>query len=206
MVHALVPIKTLAEAKSRLAPLLSPDERATLALAMLADVLMALRATAAIARVSVVGGDTRALAVAHDYGANIIADDGELNAALARATATRFSEGARPLIVFADLPLATPAEFAQFVAHGQNTDVVLASATDGGTNALLAAPGLPLLFGSNSLTRHVHAAEHLAMRTTVVDLPGLSRDIDQPADLWWLAERGAATQAGRLAKTLLALV
>lgn len=204
MVHALVPIKSLTEAKTRLAPLLSPTDRVELALAMLADVLNALTATIVIGKISVISSDKQAATVAQQFGTELIRDNGELNAALTRAATACFNADARPLIVFADLPLATPAEFSQLVGYGNVADVVLARAADNGTNAMLTAPGFPLLFGSNSLVRHLHTAEQLGLHARVVDLSGLSRDIDQPADLWWLAERGATTQAGRFAKTMLA--
>ncbi|MBC8162805.1 MAG: 2-phospho-L-lactate guanylyltransferase [Roseiflexaceae bacterium] len=203
MIHALVPIKPLAEAKTRLATLLTPQQRRALALAMFEDVLAALVATPEVAAVSVIGGDALTRQQAEFYGARAVADPRALNQALTQAAAQTWARGQRPLIVFADLPLATPAELGELTAHNAVADIVLAGAPDGGTNAMLCAPTMPLLFGSGSLAHHLRAAEQRGLRAKVLDLPGLARDIDRPEDIWWLAEHGVATRAGRLAQSLI---
>jgi 2-phospho-L-lactate/phosphoenolpyruvate guanylyltransferase len=56
MLHAIVPMKSLALAKSRLAGLLDPPERRALALAMLEDVLRAAEMAPSISRTLVYCG------------------------------------------------------------------------------------------------------------------------------------------------------
>ena len=94
---AVVPVKERASAKERLAPMLRPEVRQALALAMLEDVLAALTATPGIAGLLVVTVDAEAGRLAASYGARLIeagARDGHTGAvdrggAAARRRGTR---------------------------------------------------------------------------------------------------------------------
>jgi len=66
MIHALVPVKTLLESKTRLRRLLPGSAVDRLAEAMLLDVLTALRDVPALARVVVVTPDAAVAAVARE--------------------------------------------------------------------------------------------------------------------------------------------
>jgi len=112
MLHAIVPVKSLALAKSRLSEMLDQGERRALALAMLEDVLRLLQATPVIARFGVVSRDTTVLRMAHRMGADRLIDHADdLNGALIQAATQYTQAGAQALLVLhADLPLATPEE------------------------------------------------------------------------------------------------
>lgn len=205
MLHALVPVKSLALAKGRLAPLLAPHERQQLVLAMLADVLAALHATPGVAAVSVLTSDARAADAARSCGAAVRPDHGHgLNGSLAAAAADLAAEGfGRMLVLFADLPLARPAELAALLAHP--SPVALAAAADGGTNAL-AAPlplGFPLFFGARSLARHQRAARTHGLGVATLHLPGLSFDVDRPEDALRLAAPHHAGAAAAQIRSIL---
>ncbi len=74
MLAAIVPVKALAIAKSRLANILSQAERRLLVQTMLADVLHALVATPAIARIGVISADADVLEQARRAGADMLAE------------------------------------------------------------------------------------------------------------------------------------
>jgi 2-phospho-L-lactate guanylyltransferase len=83
---ALVPVKAPGDAKMRLSPVLSPDERAALQRAMLSDMLAALSRAASLAGVAVISPDRDVAAVAGRHGAAFIAErpaTGDLNGAVA---------------------------------------------------------------------------------------------------------------------------
>lgn len=204
MIHALVPVKSLHAAKSRLSPVLALEERQQLVLAMLQDVLATLRAVPELASVSVVTADARVAAAALRAGAVVRAESAAgLNGALTNAAAEANRNGASAvLLLFADLPLATPAEIRALLRHRQHADVVLGAARDGGTNAMLVPVPLPmpLLFGAHSLQRHQHAARERGLCVATVQSAGLEHDIDQPEDVARLAGSGATTAAGCLAQ------
>ena len=64
---AILPVKEMAGAKQRLAPLLSPEERMALMQVMLRDVLTALSAARDLAGVALVTLDSWAQALAREY-------------------------------------------------------------------------------------------------------------------------------------------
>jgi 2-phospho-L-lactate guanylyltransferase len=57
---------------------------------------------------------------------------------------------------------------------------------------------VPLRFGENSFFPHLGAAEACGIRPTVVHLPGLALDIDNPEDLAKFARLGSHTRTGAL--------
>lgn len=207
MLHALVPVKPLHAAKTRLAALLGPQQRRDLALAMLADVLAALAAAPELAGVTVISRDAAALALAAERGAQTMLDAApDLNGALAQGARGLAAHGAGALLVLpADLPLVTPSDIALLAAAlGPAPAAALAPARDGGTNALLAAPpaALPFLFGPASLASHQAAARDMGVAVRLVRSAGLALDIDLPDDLLALARAPGATAAQRLVRQL----
>ena len=66
MAHALVALKSLDQVKTRLAPLLTPDERSALARAMAADVLVTLVGHPGLERVTLITDDPAAAALAQE--------------------------------------------------------------------------------------------------------------------------------------------
>lgn len=207
MLTAIVPVKKLSSAKARLSSLLSQAERRDLVLAMLEDVLDALRAARSVERVGVISADPVVLGRAAGLGAEALIDGAaNLNGALAQAAGHYAALGASGVLVLpADVPLVTHAEIEALVATlGRGPGVALVPARDGGTNALLARPplALPFLFGSDSLERHREAARARALHAHLFRGDGLALDVDRPDDLLQLAERAGETMAQRLAREL----
>src|ERR1700726_2820192 len=118
-VWAVVPVKELDRAKERLAPVLPPEQRRALMLAMLEDVLTALAATTGLSGLAVVTVDAAACRLAARYGARIIetgARDGHSGAVAAAARLLAAEECPGMLTLPGDIPLVTPAEIAQLLA------------------------------------------------------------------------------------------
>lgn len=207
MIYAVIPVKPLGSAKSRLAHLLSPGERRDLALAMLADVLAAVRAAPAVAQVSVVSRDPAAIALAAEHGASALFDHtNDLNAALSGAAAQVAAAGGPALLVLpSDLPLVSADDIGQLVdALGDPPSAVIAPSPDGGTNALLVAPpgALPFHFGPDSLARHMAAAQNSGLAIRLVRTPGLDLDVDRPDDLLRLSASQVGGAALRVVRAL----
>ena len=201
VVHAVVPIKQLARAKSRLSGALSPAERHDLALEMLSRVVQTLldcrlqvadcrlSAQPAIAEVWVVSADPTALALAEALGARTIVDRAaNLNGALAQArTVAREAGAGALLVVHGDLPLIRQPDIAAMVqALADGADLVLAPDGAGeGTNAMGIAIDAPLSFQfeGRSFARHLAAAAWQELLVEVVRSPTLALDIDTPEAL-----------------------
>src|SRR3954471_5275384 len=112
MIAAIIPVKALSLAKSRLGALLSGPERQALVLAMLGDVLAAVGAARSIDRVGVISADPAVLALANARGAEALPDHArDLNAALAQAAARYAERGAGAALALpADIPLVRSRE------------------------------------------------------------------------------------------------
>jgi 2-phospho-L-lactate/phosphoenolpyruvate guanylyltransferase len=178
-VLAIVPVKGLDGAKTRLARVLSPDERRALVLEMLDAVLSACAMASAIHTTLVVTPDARI-----ERGDELLTDEGAGHArAIEQALADqRAREGA--LVVMADCPFAHPESLDRLAEAAR--PVALAPAADGGVNALaLRDPaGFSPVFGRPDAARlTVEQARAAGLEAAVVDDPLLAFDVDRPADL-----------------------
>jgi 2-phospho-L-lactate guanylyltransferase len=187
---AVVPVKERVSAKERLSPMLRPETRQALALAMLEDVLAALTATPGVAGLLVVTVDPEAGRLAASYGARLIevgARDGHTGAvtAAARLLAAERHEGM--LTLPGDIPLVTAAEIARLLAVHLPAPsfTIVPSHDERGSNAIACSPpdAVPLRFGENSFYPHLQAAEACGLRPNVLHLPGIALDIDNPEDV-----------------------
>jgi 2-phospho-L-lactate guanylyltransferase len=199
--RVLIPVNGLDRAKGRLAELLSPEQRAELALATLETVLAAV--DEARCEAFVLTADQRvAGAVA---GPAVVVPDREdaagLNAQLEAAVAEL--DGDELLILHADLPLATGEDIRAVVAAAAEApSATMVKSPDGGTNAMLLRPPgrFALAYGRESAALHRAAAEGSGMTVVAAVAPGLELDLDTPADLQRLltTDEGQQSAAGKL--------
>ncbi len=189
-IWAVVPVKSLGAAKQRLAPMLAPHQRRALMFAMFADVLATLVKTPALHGILVISPDPEVLAQAARAGAQCEQQSADIgHAATADDSVTLVAErhGATGImIVPADTPLVTPADYASIIAaHITPGWTIVPSWDDGGTNCVLLNPpaGMTFLFGPDSLRRHLHAAAEHGIAARVVRNHNIAHDIDDPLDL-----------------------
>ena len=193
---AIVPIKPLRRGKSRLAGVLTDDERTFINYTMLGNTLKALKATPEVDHVLVVSRDPSALALARDYDAKTLQEDGSsdnLNMALRRAAVVaQIYAGQTVLVLPADLPLISPESIQALIRLSSNPPVVVIAPDrrHDGTNALLMSPvGLiDFQYGPGSFYRHMEQAHKYKVRVEVCELPELGLDLDIPEDLLLLQE------------------
>lgn len=187
---AVVPVKPLDQAKSRLAGALAPEERASLVQSLLERTLGILRQVPAITEILVVTADPGVAAWASRAGSRVLCEDREpdLNRELASATRLAQAQLAEAvLIVHADLPRVTVADIEAMAASAAAAPiVVLAPDRHGrGTNALLCAPPglIEYRFGPDSFARHCAEAQAAGASLEICTGPGLALDLDLPEDL-----------------------
>jgi 2-phospho-L-lactate guanylyltransferase len=188
-IWAAVPVKEFAGAKQRLSLLLTPEQRQALAAAMLEDVLAAL-AEAPLSGIMVNTVDPLATELARRYGARVVTADARVGhtgavAAMARILAEEGREAM--LTVPGDIPRVTAVEImAVLEARRPAPSFTIVPAHDErGSNAVLCSPPLvvPLRFGDDSFQPHLAAAREHGIEPTIVRLPGIALDIDQPDDV-----------------------
>jgi 2-phospho-L-lactate guanylyltransferase len=175
----LVPVKAFAQAKVRLAPAMSPAERAALARQMATQVV----SSAAGLAVSVVCDDEDVAAWAQGLGARVIWEPGQgLNRAVQHGVACLGAEGVGLVVVAAgDLPLATDL---RWVARFPGVTLVPDRRHDG-TNVIAVPPaaGFSFAYGPGSFHRHLEEARRLGAPVRVVHSSPLGWDVDVPDDL-----------------------
>lgn len=189
-VWAIIPVKPLARAKSRLALVLTPEQRMQLAENLLKNAIRVVRSVPEIAGTLVISRDTKALAMARDVGAHTVQESGtpELNHALMRATSV--VRGWRSDAVFvlpADLPFVNAEDIRAMLDLGRtdNTVVIATDNREDGTNAMLIRPPglIPYAYGVGSYHRHIKLAQEAEANVQVYHSERLALDIDVPSDL-----------------------
>lgn len=200
---ALVPVRGLEAAKSRLGEALDAEERRALVEQLLARTIAAAAGVEGVAAVAVVSPDPAALTLATGLGAVPVRQAGEgLNEALAVGRDRAVADGADALLVVpADLPgvsaagLAPVVEAARAAAAdgpaGRPVVVLVTDRAGDGTNALLLAPpgAIPFRFGPGSRAAHAAAARDAGAAYIEVAGP-LDLDLDTPDDLLAAEARG----------------
>ena len=175
----LVPVKSFALAKARLAPQLDAGRRAELARAMATHVVRA----AAPLPVAVVCDDDDVAAWATDEGAIVLHEPGRgLNGAVETGVGLLGEAGATEVLVaHSDLPLARRlGRLAGFAG----VTLVPDRASDGTNIACVPVhAGFHFAYGPRSFSRHVAETQRLGLDLRVLRDPELTLDIDRPADL-----------------------
>jgi 2-phospho-L-lactate guanylyltransferase len=206
-IWAIVPVKPLADAKSRLAGRLDPEEREALGRALLLSTLRCLRAVDGLAATLVVSPDTVVLELAEGEKIRTLTEalPGDLNRALTEAAGAAQAAGAEAIVVVPiDLPLARPGDIASAVAlvevAAPQAVVVVPDRHGEGTNLLGLRPpnAIPFAFGPGSLERHRAAALARGIPFHTLQNPRLAFDLDEPADL----ALGRSLDGGELAAVL----
>jgi len=211
---AILPVKRLGDAKTRLDGDLSPGARRALTEAMITDVLIALRRTPEVDVVLVVTGDTSASALAAGYDAQVVddPDDAGHNAAVRLGIREAIIEhnADRVLLVPGDCPALDPADVGELLRAAPHApSVVIVPDRHGeGTNALVLSPPevMHASFGPGSRERHEAAAAEAGAACKVIPAWSLVHDVDTVDDLAALQEElaehpgGAAHVRGILAR------
>jgi len=201
----VIPVKVLAQAKSRLAALAGPS-RSALALAMAADTVSVVAACPAVRAVIVVTDDGEAASMLGGLGAVVIADepgDG-LNPALAHGAAVAAARwpASGTGALAADLPALRPGELDRGLrAAAEWPEAFVPDAAGTGTTLYTARPGVAFSprFGPGSAVRYRSGG---ATELPLPDAPGLRRDVDTPDDLRAAAVLGLGPRTAALAAQL----
>ena len=185
-VTVIVPMKPLAESKTRLSDHLGSHERAELSAVMLAKVLAALR-DSKVSSTVVVGGDERVRAIAEDHDADWDPDKfNDLNLAVNGAFERVWDSGGAAAYIPGDLPLLTGSDVLGLVELVTHTNgITICPAHDGGTNALVVPAGMGFTpkLGSHSHSKHRGLATSLGVEFRELWSPGFELDVDTVDEL-----------------------
>ena len=203
----LIPFKSLATAKQRLAAVLDQARRSQLAEAMLRDVMSAAAGATGRIDVAVVTGDARAQAMAGEFGFEVILETCNESETAAIELATEWAEQRgydTTIVIPADIPLITSDELHRVLDAAPQEGAVFVPAYDRrGSNCILRRPAsiIPLRFGNDSFLPHCEAMKRTGKELEILELPGMGLDIDNPHELELLLQRPGDTNAQRLLRS-----
>jgi 2-phospho-L-lactate guanylyltransferase len=185
-ITCIIPAKSYALSKSRLAVCLSRQQRMDLSRWLLQRTLRLVRPL--FFQVIVVSGDYELLEEIRDQDVCALVEDPPgLNPALTQAAEFASSRGASGILVLpADLPLLGAGDVEAILRLGAAAPaVVIAPCRHGtGTNALLLHPprAIPFAFGPNSFSAHNNLARIADIQPIIYRAPNVALDLDTPAD------------------------
>lgn len=206
---AVVPVKGLVDAKKRLSGYLNAEDRKRLVLAMLEDVLHALRRSSIFEEIILISPDESLEKETVTSHVDYVRQNGfGLNAAIHQATKQAMRQGVLSLTtVLADLPLAESEDFEEIARISREKPrVVLSPSLKGGTNVMMRVPPdlIGVSYGRWSYAKHLRAAQGKDVPVYSVSNPRLSFDVDTVQDLRTLRQldHPGRTHAGRVAREL----
>jgi 2-phospho-L-lactate guanylyltransferase len=211
MAQALVPLKDLVQAKSRLAGVLTSVERRALAQAMVEDVLAVLSSHQHITHITLVSDDPGASMLAHKYGADCWTESSlgcrGLNPLIQCASERLLNTRGEPLVVLhGDLPLLTEEDISLVVESQQALGglIVGCDSKGVGTNLLAfnAASTPRFCFGADSCAAHIASAKNAGVAVQVLQRSGIGLDVDEAPDLQCIMEQLYANTASNTAQLL----
>lgn len=203
----LIPFKSLATAKQRLAEALDAEQRSLLAEAMLRDVMAAAAGVKGRIDVALVTGDARAQAIAKDLGFLVIEDTRNESETAAIEMATEWCEQRgfdTTIVVPADIPLIAAEELHRVLDAAPEEGAVFVPAYDQrGSNCILRRPAsiIPLRFGNDSFLPHCEAMKKTGRELIILEMAGIGLDIDNPHELEMLVEQEGETGSQRLLRS-----
>jgi len=205
----LLPVKDLNNAKQRLTGVLTPDERFSLAQAMLEDTFRAVRGVRLAEKIFVVTNYEPAVRAVRENGWEILREDHQVSESASVDWASRVcaEKGVTSLLRLPlDLPLLQASDVdSLFSVESTAPAVVIVPSRDGtGTNAILRTPPalFPSHFGEGSFAKHCAEAERSAAAIIVRRNPRLEMDVDDEADLRALLLHDlGGTETGRWLET-----
>jgi len=191
----ILPLKAISSAKSRLAQVLSPEQRHGLMKAMVEDVVAAVTACPTVEGLLLVSRDPDVSTLADACGAEVLSleQDENLNSAVTAATDHLYRKGVtRALVLHGDIPLLRASSLARLIESGVKSDLTLVACRHRkGTKALLTSlpARIPFLYGDDSFDRHMSAAQGLALTVQTMDLADVALDVNSADDLSALCGR-----------------
>lgn len=190
----MIPIKRLENAKTSFAGILTSVERKEMVLAMLEDMVEAIRRSE-IAYPVLLSPDPEVHGWCKVRGIQCLHEPGLLlNEALKWGMRELGKD--QVLIMPGDLPLLRPDDIIRICSLAKKAPMVISPSRSNGTNALFLKPPylIPLQFGGESFPAHLREAEKKGVVSLVYRSPRLELDIDDASDIPVFMTRGLGTR------------
>ena len=194
-IWAILPVKPLSQSKTRLAPILSQAERATLTQHLLEHTIEVLQAVPQIDQILVVSRDETVLNTARRYHTLTFTERApfELKTAVTQATKYATLQAVDSILIIpADLPFLQAYEIQNILDKVSSSEscIICPDEKQNGTNAFMLPPSTNFKFqyGPNSYQKHLDEAKRLNLAIQTITTPGISFDLDTEAD-WYIYQQ-----------------
>ena len=202
-IYAIIPVTTFKNAKTRLSPFLTEEEREKLLKVMLQDVTDTLKKY--VDKVFVISRDEDVLSYAESLNVNTILENenSNLNKALTQAMKICKGKTRKIIIVPSDIPLIGKTNIPMLIDASKKLDFIIVPSKGGGTNMIIMKPmAIRTRFEGFSYKEHVKVAEKKNLNPQVHDSFFMALDVNTTEDLGEILIHGEKTHTRQYLKEL----
>ena len=202
-IYAIIPVTKFKNAKTRLSPFLSEEEREKLLKVMLLDVTDTLKKH--VDKIFIISRDQDVLDYAESLNVNPILenDNSNLNKALTQAMKLCKGKTKKIIIVPSDIPLIGKTNIKMLIDAGKSLDFIIVPSKGGGTNMIIMKPmAIHTKFEGFSYKKHVQTAERKKLNPQVHDSFFMALDVNTTEDLGEIMIHGEKTHTRQYLKEL----
>lgn len=202
-IYGIIPVSKFKNAKTRLSPFLSENEREELLKVMLLDVTDSLKKY--VDKIIIISADEEVL----DYVKSINLatlkenDNSNLNKALKQAMDYCKNKCKKVIIIPSDVPLIGKTNIKMLIDSSKSLDFIIVPSKGGGTNTLILKPSIiRTKFGEFSYKEHVNIATRKNLNPQVHDSFFMALDVNTTEDLGEIMVHGENTHTQKYLKEL----
>ena len=202
-IYAIIPVSKFKNAKTRLSPFLSDEERENLLKVMLQDVTDTLKKH--VDKIFIISRDEDVLNYAKKLNLDTILEDenSNLNKALKQAMKYCKGKAKKIIIVPSDVPLIGKTNIQMLIDASKSLDFIIVPSKGGGTNMIIMKPmAIHTRFEGLSYKKHVQAAERKKLNPQVHDSFFMALDVNTAEDLGEIMIHGEKTHTRKYLKEL----
>ncbi|MEE1129716.1 MAG: 2-phospho-L-lactate guanylyltransferase [Methanobrevibacter sp.] len=202
-IYAIIPVSKFKNAKTRLSPFLSEEEREKLLKVMLQDVTDTLKKY--VDKIFIISRDEDVLSYAESLKLNTLLEDENSNLNKALKQAMKYCKGKtkKVLIVPSDIPLIGKTNVQMLINASKSLDFIIVPSKGGGTNMIIMKPmAIHTRFEGFSYKEHVNAAERKKLNPQVHDSFFMALDVNTAEDLGEIMIHGEKTHTRKYLKEL----
>ena len=202
-IYVIIPVSTFKNAKTRLSPFLSEDEREQLLKVMLQDVTDTLKKY--VDKIFIISRDEEVLKYADSINLNTILENenSNLNKALTQAMKYCKGKARKVIIVPSDIPLIGKTNVKMLIDASKSVDFIIVPSKGGGTNMIITKPmAIYTKFEGFSYKEHIQAAEKKKLNPQIHDSFFMALDVNTAEDLGEIMIHGDKTHTRQYLKKL----
>ncbi|MGX8694462.1 MAG: 2-phospho-L-lactate guanylyltransferase [Methanobrevibacter sp.] len=202
-IYAIIPVSKFKNAKTRLSPFLSEEEREKLLKVMLQDVTDTLKKY--VDKIFIISRDEDVLSYAKSLNLETILEDDNSNLNKALKQAMKYCKGKtrKIIIVPSDIPLIGKTNLKMLIDASKSLDFIIVPSKGGGTNMIIMEPmAIHTRFEGFSYKEHVNAAERKKLNPQVHDSLFMALDVNTAQDLGEIMIHGEKTHTRKYLKEL----